>query len=99
MVEDQPWAQPKAWRDSEQWGALLRSVRSMSYGTDTDLDVRAEDIERLRKDGFTRVVLDRFSWSRMPRPATFDPEGKLTQALGAPLYRTERGVVWEFKAP
>jgi len=99
MVEDQPWAQPKAWRDYEQFSAFLRSVRSLSYGTAVDVDVQEEDIARLRKDGFSRVVLDRFSWSRMPRRPTFDPEAKLNEALGAPIYRTETGVVWALQAP
>ena len=99
MVEDQPWAQPKDWKDYEQYSAFLRSLRSLSYGTEVEVDVRAEDIERLRKDGFSRVVLDRFSWSRMPWPIAYDPEIKLTKALGAPLYRTQEGVVWSLDIP
>ena len=98
MVEDQPWAQPKAWKDYEQYSAFLRSLRSLSYGTEVEIDVRAEDIERLRKDGFSRVVFDRFSWARMPWPVSYDPESRLTEALGAPLHRTEGGVVWDLKA-
>jgi hypothetical protein len=99
MVEDQPWAQPTEWRAYEQKSPLLRSLRSLSYGRETDVVMQLEDIDRLANDGFSRVVLDRFAWSKMPRTVHFDPEEALTQAFGAPIHRSEDGVVWSLGSP
>jgi hypothetical protein len=99
MVEDQPWAQPTEWREYEQRSPLLRSLRALSYGREVDAEVQPEDIERLLDDGFSRVVLDRFSWSQIPHAAPFDPEAVLTRAFGAPIHRSEAGVVWVLRSP
>ena len=99
MVEDQPWAQPQAWREYAQNNELLKSLRALSYGKAGELAFGPTDIARLRKDGFTRVVYDRFSWSRMPRPVSYDPEPYLRRAFGAPLHHSQAGTVWALESP
>lgn len=99
MVEDQPWAHPKEWRVYEESSALLRSLRAISYGYDQDVVIEPADIQRLRKDGFSRVVWDGFSWTKRPHRVDFDPVSKLTSALGAPMYQSDGGVVWELRSP
>jgi len=99
MVEDQPWAQPPAWRAYEQNSPFLRSLRSLSYGQSAKVVLETEDLARLHDDGFSRIVFDRFSWSKMPRRVAFDPEIILTQAFGAPIHRSNDGVVWALPAP
>jgi hypothetical protein len=94
MVEDQPWAHPKAWVDYERGSVILKDLRALSYGRDPALQWSEADVQQLCHDGFGWVVLDQSSWSRLSRPVGPAPRQAVTRAMGMPTFSGPSGVVW-----
>jgi hypothetical protein len=94
MIEDQPWAQPKAWVSYERASPVLSGFRAISYGRETPLEWSPGDVQRLCDDGFSWVVLDQGAWSGLPSRAAIDVRSLVSLRLGEPVFRGPSGVLW-----
>ena len=74
-------------------------MRVISYGRDEPIQVDSEDLEKLVEDGFRRVVFDRSIWMSSPKRTNIDPERRLTEALGPPMFKCQSGSVWSLPVP
>ena len=99
MVEDQPWTHSEEWKEYGHNSPFLSSLRLISYGRDEPVRVESEDLEKLVEDGFRRVVYDRSIWMSSPKRTNIDPETKLTEALGPPMFKCQSGSVWSLSVP
>ena len=94
MVEDQPWAHPKAWVDYGQQSPLMQSLRALSYGRDTEVDRQIEDTARLEKAGFGWLVFDSRSWTQSRWSGSIDPLPRLRSEFGEPFFESDSGAIW-----
>lgn len=95
MVEGLPWAWPAAFRTWFEANPLLLQLYGLADRRVTALDVRQGDIDALRADGFTQVVLDASAWRRWGRSGEADARRVLEAAFGPPRHQDQDGALWD----
>ena len=95
MVEEQPWAWPAAFRAFVEGNTLLMDLWALGEGQDRAVSAYTADLEALRAAGFTGVLLDMESWSRVPAARGVPVLERLTGALGDPDFADPSGALWQ----
>ena len=94
MVEEQPWAWPAEFRAFVQDNTLLMDLWALGEGQDRAVNPYAADLATLREAGFTGVLLDMESWSRVPAARGVPVLERLSAALGDPDFADPSGALW-----
>ncbi len=99
MLEDQIWMMPPEQAAFVASSPFLRGLQRLSVGQMTSLVLHPDDATRLQQAGFSMVVFDVDAWRRIRGGQRLDPTVVITDALGAPVFRSATGSIWMLHVP